>query len=252
MKFKTYYINLDKDQKRNEEMINELNKTNLNYERFSGIDGKIVDKKELVEKKLISPFCQTICTDKTIGCGISHILLYKHIKQYDKNDYAIILEDDIQVINPELNYTKEIKKIIKTYNKQNPNWEIIRLHSFGFGIGSNAAIILNLNYIEQFSNTTLHYHIDIQQYLENNIIDLNILFNTKDYLIDYSIPFYNIFFDNQKIGFYMNNHILKIFEKIIYVYHIILFFIIVFIFSCKNKFKKIVNSISKRRNKIPL
>ena len=251
MKIKTYYINLDKDQKRNEEMLNELNKTNLKYERFPGIDGKIVDKKELVEKKLISPFCQTICTDKTIGCGISHILLYKHIKQYDKNNYAIILEDDIQVINPELNYTKEIKKIIKTYNKQNPNWEIIRLHSFGFGIGSNAAIILNLNYIEQFSNTILHYHIDIQQYLENNIIDLNILFNTKDYLIDYSIPFYNIFFDNQKIGFYMNNHVLKIFEKIIYVYHIVLFFIIVFIFSCKNKFKKIFNSISKRRNKIP-
>lgn len=251
MKIKTYYINLDKDKKRNEEIINELNKTNLNYERFSGIDGKLVDKKELVEKKIISTFCETICTDKTIGCGISHILLYKHIKQYDKNNYAIILEDDIQVINPELNYTKEIKKIIKTYNKQNPNWEIIRLHSFGFGIGSNAAIILNLNYIEQFSNTILHYHIDIQQYLANNIIDLNILFNTKDYLIDYSIPFYNIFFDNQKIGFYMNNHILKIFEKIIYVYHIILFFIIVFIFSCKNKFKKIFNSISKRRNKIP-
>ena len=110
MKIKTYYINLDKDKKRNEEIINELNKTNLNYERFSGIDGSTIDKKELVKNKIISPFCQIICTDKMIGCGISHILLYKYIKQHDKNKYVIILEHDIEVINPELNYTKEIKK----------------------------------------------------------------------------------------------------------------------------------------------
>ena len=44
MKIKTYYINLNKDKKRNEEIINELNKTNLNYERFSGIDGSTIDK----------------------------------------------------------------------------------------------------------------------------------------------------------------------------------------------------------------
>ena len=101
----------------------------------------------------------------------------------------------------------------------------------GFGTGSNAAIIINLKYINQFSNSTLHYHIDRQQYLENKMISLNTLFNRKDYLIDYSIPFYNIFFDNQKIGFYMNIHCFKLFEKIIYFYHIVLFFIIVFIFS---------------------
>ena len=64
MKIKTYYINLN-----NEEIINELNKTNLNYERFSGIDGSTIDKKEFVEKKIISPFCQIICTDKMIGCA---------------------------------------------------------------------------------------------------------------------------------------------------------------------------------------
>ena len=250
MKIKTYYINLNKDKKRNEEIINELNKTNLNYERFSGIDGSTIDKKEFVEKKIISPFCQIICTDKMIGCGISHILLYKHIKQHDKNKYAIILEDDIEVINPELNYTKEIKKIIKTYNKQTPNWKIIRLHSMGFGMGSTAAYIINLKYINQFSNSILHYHIDTQQYLENKIISLNTLFNTKDYLIDYSIPFYNIFFDNQKIGFYMNVHSFKLFNKNICSYHVVLFLLLYSSFLIKINLKK--NSILKRRNKIPL
>ena len=115
MKIKTYYINLDKDKKINEEIINELNKTNLNYERFSGIDGSTIDKKELVKNKIISPFCQIICTDKMIGCGISHILLYKHIKQHDKNKYAIILEHDIEVINPELNYITNKPQIGKLY-----------------------------------------------------------------------------------------------------------------------------------------
>lgn len=96
----------------------------------------------------------------------------------------------------------------------------------GFGTGSNAAYIINLKYINQFSNSILHYHIDTQQYLENKIISLNTLFNTKDYLIDYSIPFYNIFFDNQKIGFYMNIHCFKLFNKNICSYHVVLFLLL--------------------------
>ena len=120
----------------------------------------------------------------------------------------------------------------------------------GFGTGSNAAIIINLKYINQISNSTLHYHIDRQQYLETKIISLNTLFNTKDYLIDYSIPFYNIFFDNQKIGFYMNVHSFKLFNKNICSYHVVLFLLLYSCFLIKINLKK--NSILKRRNKIPL
>lgn len=247
MKFKTYYINLDKDKKRNKETIHELNKTNLKYERFPGIDGKKIDKKEYIKKNIISNTCKNICTDKTIGCGISHIMLYKHIKKYDNNDYAIILEDDIIVTNPNLNYKKEIKKIIKTYNKERPNWQIIRLHSMGFKLASSAAIILNLKYIESFSNTILYYHIDIQQWFQNNIINLNTLFNTKDHFIQYSNLFYNLYFDNQKIGFYMNNHVFNCFGMIIYFYHIVLILFSILFFSCK----EIIFKRLKCRNKIP-
>ena len=39
MKIKTYYINLNKDKKRNEEIINELNKTNLKYLNLTNCSG---------------------------------------------------------------------------------------------------------------------------------------------------------------------------------------------------------------------
>ena len=135
MKFKTYYINLEKDKKRNEETIYELNKTNLKYERFNGIDGNKIDKYNDTLCNRIPSICKKILTNKIIGCALSHIMLYKYIKQCDKNNFALILEDDIEVINPELNYKKEINKIVKTYNKIKPNWEIIRLHSMGMNLG---------------------------------------------------------------------------------------------------------------------
>jgi len=230
MKLTTYYINLEKDVSRNNETVKELNKTNLKYRRFKGIDGKMVDIKKLLKKKIIYSFCSTCCTDKMIGCGMSHIFLYRHIKKYDKDkDYALILEDDILVTNPNLNYNKEIKDIIDKYNKKAPTWEIIRLHSMGLNIGSTAAYIINLKYIDKISSTKLYYHIDIQQTFQNNIINLNTLFNTRDNLIKYNNPISNIFLDNQKIGFYLNQHVIKIFETDICSYHIVMLFICVII-----------------------
>ena len=246
MKFNTYYINLEKDKSRNEQTIQELKKTNLTYERFQGIDGTSVDKQALIDEAIISPFCKSFCTNKTIGCGISHLMLYKHIKQNDTNDYALILEDDIIVTNPELNYNEEIENIIYEYNTKKPNWQIIRLHSMGLHMGSAAAQIINLKYIDTFSCTTLYYHIDLQQTLCYSIVNLNILFDTRDNEIMYNIPINNTYIDNKKLGFYLNTHVCYLFN-IIYGYHVLFFllFIVVYIAIIRPLF------YSKRRNKIP-
>ena len=216
MLFNTYYINMDKDISKNTQTIEELSKTDLSYQRFSGVDSKRINKRNLVESEIISPFCNNFCTDKTIGCGVSHIALYKHIQEHDKNDFALILEDDILVSNSNVSYQKEINAIVEKYNNESPQWQIIRLHSMGLGFGSNAAEIINLKHISTFSNMTLHYHIDIQQSFNYHIINLNTLFDTRDHLIEYTNKINNVFFDNQKIGFYMNNHIFKLFDSIIY------------------------------------
>ena len=248
MTFNTYYINLKQDKQRNQETIAELNKTNLIYQRFEGTDGNVIDRQKYLDEKIIYNFCKIICTNKTIGCGISHVLLYKHIQKYDKNKFCLILEDDILVTNPELNYTQEINDIVNKYNIENPTWEIIRLHSFAFGMGSAAAQIINLKYIDKFAKTTLYYYNDIQQSFMHNIINLNFLFNTRDDLIHYNNLFYNIYFDNQKIGFYFKNHVFRIFNIIIRFYHVIFFLLFILLYNIIRKIK----SYSKCRNKIPV
>ena len=244
MKFNTYYINLEKDKTRNANMIQELSKTNLTYERFPAIDGAGVNKQSLVQQNIISPICKSYCTNKTIGCGVSHIMLYKHIQQYDKSSCALILEDDVIVTNPGLNYQKEIEHIVEKYNREKPTWEIIKLHSMGLGIGSTAAQIINLKYIGKFASSRLHYHLDIQQSFMYHIINMNTLFNTKDHEIVYKFPIYNMFIDNQKLGFYLNNHAFQFFGLILYFYHVYWFFILYIMFESRRIYLK-------RRNKIP-
>lgn len=229
MTFHTYYINLENDNVRNENTIKELEKTNLHYQRFSAIDGKIVDKDDLVERKIISNVCKHFCTDKMIGCGVSHIMLYKHLQKTDTNKFALILEDDILVTEPNLDYNEEITKIVNTYNVSTPAWNIIRLHSMGLNMGSNAAYVVNMNHIHELSSMMLQYHIDLQQSFLYKIINLNTLFNTRDHMIYYTYPHDNIYIDNQKVGFYMNSHSFQILHYMIMGYHVVYLIFILFL-----------------------
>ena len=248
MSFNTYYINLDNQPLRNRETKEELEKTNLMYIRFPGIDGSKVNKQSLVKDGYISSFCKSIGTSKMIGVGLSHIKLYEYIKENDTHDYALILEDDILITNSSLDYRKEINDIVALYENKEPQWDIIRLHSMGYGMGSSAAYIVNLKHIEKLASMNLDYHIDIQQTLSYNVINLNTLFNTRDHMITYKNPIYNLFFDNQKIGFYVNNHAFLMFSYVVYFYHIFWVFVFIILFYIIIR----VFRYLKRRNKIPL
>ncbi len=229
MTFHTYYINLENDKDRNQNTIQELEKTNLDYQRFPAIDGKTVDKDDLIQQKVISTVCKQICSDKIIGCGVSHIMLYKHLQKSDLNSFALILEDDILVTETDVNYNVEITKIVNMYNETTPGWKIIRLHSMGLNMGSTAAYVVNMAYIHELSSMILHYHIDLQQSFLYKIINLNTLFNTRDHMIDYTYPHDNIYVDNQKVGFYMNTHSFQILHYIIMGYHVVYFIFILFL-----------------------
>ena len=220
MKIKTFYINLEDDKKRNELIINELNKTNLKYERFNAINGKKYDKK--YDKK-ISKIGKLICNHKILGCSLSHVILNGYISTSNL-DYALILEDDIKINMNNRNITKEVKKIIRKTNKETPEWDIIKLHYFGpyFLQGSMAAYIVNKKSAKKISELNIIYHADIQ--INNNFKIINYkndIFNTRDNNIEY--PFFlNYIFFGQKIGFYMLQHTLGIAGHTIKLYHIIL------------------------------
>jgi len=119
---KIYLINMDKDKYRLELAKKELDKHNLLFEHFSGIDPKIYDKNKL--KKYVTPKCEILCPYGVIGCGISHIKIWENII---KNNYknTIIFEDDI-ILHSKFNI--KLEKIIAEL----PNdYDILYLGSIG-------------------------------------------------------------------------------------------------------------------------
>ena len=220
MKIKTFYINLENDKERNELMKNELNKTNLKYERFNAINGKKYDKK--YDNK-ISKMGKLICNHKILGCSLSHIILNDYISNSNLK-YALILEDDIKISINNKNITKELTKIIKKYNKETPDWDIIKLHYFGpyFFQCSMAAYIVNKRSAKKISELNIIYHTDI--HINNNFKIINYkndIFNTRDNDIEYPL-FLNYKFFGQKIGFYMLQHFVGIGNHTVKLYHYLL------------------------------
>lgn len=92
---RTFIINLKESTDRRQYMINEMKKTNLEYEFFDAVNGKtlsnigaIYDKDKAIKE------ADGELTLGEIGCAMSHLLLYK--KMMDENiERALILEDDI-------------------------------------------------------------------------------------------------------------------------------------------------------------
>ena len=70
-----------------------------------------------------------------IGCYLSHLNIYKKIKQDNKKGYTIIFEDDFLVNSDNLLY--EVKKIITILNKKNIDFDIIFLGNLRNNHGKN-------------------------------------------------------------------------------------------------------------------
>ena len=166
----TYIINLEQDKNRLEKTKNELRKCGFNMKnvhRFNAVNGKNVNR----WNEDIHIMCKGMCTDKIIGCGLSHIKLCKEL--FNKNlKYALIIEDDIINI-PSINYQKELNKTLLYFEKKDPNWDIILLHDSGIckknektnGLfcGSAAAYLISNNGMKKMSQIKLGYHIDLNR-----------------------------------------------------------------------------------------
>jgi len=126
---KIFIINLKNKKDNYKRTINQLKKTNLeanNIYRYNALDGKKVN----IWNENINLFCKLFCTKKIIGCGLSHIMLYKKLQKFD-DEYFLILEDDIKIM-PEIDYKKKIDNIINKINNIDKNWDVINLNNQGF------------------------------------------------------------------------------------------------------------------------
>ncbi len=112
-KFKVYIVNLKKDLKRKENILNQIQIQKLNnFEIIEAIDGNELNQIELDEqvfknKKLKNPW-NTKMSPSQIGCALSHIKIYKKFIN-SKYDFALILEDDAVFVN---NFSDELINFI--------------------------------------------------------------------------------------------------------------------------------------------
>lgn len=118
---KIFIINLDRATTRWEKMRKQLEKLGLQYERFSAIDAKSASdtflnqyySAELNRKKYYVSLSKS-----EIACYISHLKVCEKILS-DNLDYAIVLEDDIEL--------NDLFKLVPYALESLQNWNYIKL-----------------------------------------------------------------------------------------------------------------------------
>jgi GR25 family glycosyltransferase involved in LPS biosynthesis len=148
MEIPIFYINLDRSEKRNIRMVEELNKMNVFYNRIQGVDSQNISKNALKEGEIqgYNYFIKSNLPFKPRSKEIAIIL--SHLKalneMINKNfEIAIIIEDDIsfQYID---NWNEKISEIIKSAPQ---DWKIIKMHT-----SSPKEIESNINFCKRGIN----------------------------------------------------------------------------------------------------
>ena len=133
-KTKVFYINLDKNVKRNHELIQSYNISDLKVmplNRFSAILGKTVDLNKWLTPDALMQIERTEQTKRrthhyelttgAVGCFLSHYTLAKQLLADKEAEYYLILEDDIMV-------NENLLSTIKRYLSMVPaDWDILQL-----------------------------------------------------------------------------------------------------------------------------
>ena len=146
-----YIITLGK-QERMENINNQEKKINNKIQIFDAVNGKKLDINDLKNNNILANE-NTLSEDYNhkmgeIGCYLSHLNIYKKIKEDNKKGYTIIFEDDF-LINSD-NLISEVKKAIDILNSKNIDFDFLFLGNLKDNHGENIAD--NLYYIDKNIN----------------------------------------------------------------------------------------------------
>lgn len=243
--FPTFVINLDSQPDRYEQFKKRFSQTDLvNIVRIPGCDGK-----QNRNHPLVNSYARPFLTDAMIGCGLSHILLARHIVDLN-SPFALVLEDDVVPLRNDLSH------VVYTYFEEFcQDVDVIRFFCQGICptknsrlSGSTSVYLITHEGAKKLSATTLSYHIDIQMNNINLIIrnSNEQLFTTLDFTKHYDYSLSNQSIMNQKIGFWQNQYAFRIpileidvrFGEFFALTSVI--FCVYWLLFCKLKFLKIV------------
>jgi len=184
---KIFIINLDKDIERLNNSYKQLNKYNItNYERYPAIYAAESNKYEL--NTYTTTIGKIIASKTMIGCGISHINIWKKIVN-EKINTCLILEDDFILVDDFLNkYNRIINKAPEKYDMlfltsthayyNFYNMRDINKHFYKpLFVCQTVGYIITLKGAQNILKNIdkVFYHIDIQISLQSLFTDLNII-----------------------------------------------------------------------------
>lgn len=192
---KIFIINLDKDADRYQECLKQIHKYNItNYERFPAVNGAILTEKE--KKNLTTDIGNIIASKSMIGCGTSHINIWKRIIKEGINK-TLVLEDDfifkdnfINKFNHYYKYCPENYDIL--YLTDNPlhnkNIKIKDINDYYYKqllVSQTVGYIISIEGARKILNhiNKITYHIDVElAFLSITNSNINII-SLKDPLI---------------------------------------------------------------------
>jgi glycosyl transferase family 25 len=129
MKF--FIINLPRDVKRRELIIDDMEKYNLNFSIIEAVDGRIFSdedvKKYYNEKKSIQLFNNKLNLGE-IGCALSHIKVYEKMVA-EGIPSAVIMEDDVCIVDD------KIDELLRNLEEKYP---------------ADFPVVVLLNYVERY------------------------------------------------------------------------------------------------------
>lgn len=172
----TFVINLDNYKEKFLKQKPILENLGLNVSRFSAINA--INNEHLKYKSNIHDLALEYTPNSIIGCGLSHILLAKKIKDLNL-DIALIMEDDAFPLVEKEEFNNILKNTIKNISILDKDWDIIQLHSdavfptsetyFTHGlVGSTAAYLVSRKGAIKLSNEKVISHMDMQTSLNYN------------------------------------------------------------------------------------
>jgi GR25 family glycosyltransferase involved in LPS biosynthesis len=207
--FPSFVINLDSQPERYDQFKERFSHTDLkDITRIPGCDGP-----KYRHHPLVNAYVRPFLTDAMIGCGLSHIMLAKHI--VDSNfTFALVLEDDVVPLRNDL--TRQMYSYYEQFGK---DVDVIRFFCQGVCptnnsrlSGSTAVYLITRTGAKKIAGMTLSYHIDVQMN-NSSLVIRNIngdVFKTLDDTKHYNFPFLNISIMNQKLGFWGNQALFRI------------------------------------------
>ena len=132
-----YVINLDSSTKRLDEFNTAFSKTNLNIERISAVDGRLIEIEAFSDDNLCKKQMGRGLQPGEVGCYLSH---KKAIEQFLSTDapYAIVFEDDAI---PNEGFEITVTTVIEKFLKHNSSAAAVNLGAMDFKYSSKVLTI---------------------------------------------------------------------------------------------------------------